>query len=167
MQNTRFSIKLSTGQIKIEKIDENTNAPIADAVFEIYSKELEEVIGTYTTDKDGKIFVENLKVGEYELREITKKGEYQIAENTNIFIQEGKTIEITIKSKKEQVIPDEKPPAPEKDPIDLNGEQDIPNKKPTVPEKEPTVPNKDSTTSSKKPNNLNEKEVKKLPKTGF
>lgn len=175
IQSVRFSMQLGTGQLRIEKVDEETNEPISNVTFELYSKELEEVIGTYITDQEGKIYVENLKVGEYELREIATKEGYEIGENMNISIQEGKTIEITVKSKKtpsnieeepptteeNPPIEDEEPPTVDKEPTDK--EPDIPNKKPTIPEKQET----NSSTASKKPTNVAKEEVKKLPKTGF
>lgn len=101
------------GNLQIRKVDkENHKIPLSDITFELYSKELEKVIGTYITDKEGKIYVENLRIGEYELREITTKEGYEIGENVNISIQEEKTTNIIVENKK---IPQEPPAIPKKE----------------------------------------------------
>lgn len=131
------------GSLQIHKVDkENHEIPLSDVTFELYSKELEEVIGTYITDKDGKIYVENLRIGEYELREITTKEGYEIGENVNISIQAEKTTNITVENKK---IPQEPQNPPEKEEPPTTPEKEEP---PVTPKKEVEVP-------------------KKLPKTGF
>ena len=58
--------KIKTGKIKVYKVDkDNKEVKIEGVKFDIYSEELKKVIGTYTTDKNGEINVENLPVGEY------------------------------------------------------------------------------------------------------
>ncbi len=94
------------GSLQIHKVDkENHKIALSDVIFELYSKELEKVIGTYTTDKEGKIYIENLRIGDYELREITTKEGYEIGENMNISVQAEKTTNIIVKNKKVPTIP--------------------------------------------------------------
>ena len=87
------------GNIQVYKVDkENHKIVLSDVTFELYSKELEKVIGTYVTDKNGEIYVENLRIGEYELREITTKEGYEIGEDVNIFVEWEKTTKVTIEN---------------------------------------------------------------------
>ena len=94
------------GSLQIYKVDkENHKIALSDVIFELYSKELEKVIGTYTTDREGKIYIENLRIGDYELREIITKEGYEIGENMNISVQAEKTTNIIVKKKKMPTIP--------------------------------------------------------------
>lgn len=87
------------GNIQVCKVDkENHKIALSDVTFELYSKELEKVIGTYVTDKEGKIYIENLRIGEYELREITTKEGYEIGEDVNISVEWEKTTKVTIEN---------------------------------------------------------------------
>lgn len=94
------------GSLKIHKIDKNNHEiGLSDVTFELYSKELERVVGTYTTDEKGKISIENLRIGEYEIREIKTKEGYKIGENVNISIQAEETTNITIENEKTPIPP--------------------------------------------------------------
>lgn len=89
------------GNLDIYKIDkDNHKIALSDVTFELYSKELETVIGQYTTDEEGKIHIENLRIGEYELREVKTKEGYEIGENMNISIQAEETTSIIIENQK-------------------------------------------------------------------
>lgn len=104
------------GNLEIYKVDkEDHQITLSGVIFELYSKELEKVIGTYQTDELGKIFVNDLPIGEYELREIQTKEEYEIGENMNISIQWEKTTKITIENKKKPIIPEEQSNEPKKE----------------------------------------------------
>lgn len=157
------------GNLQIQKVDkENHKIPLSNVAFELYSKELEKVIGTYTTDKEGKIYIENLRIGDYKLREITTKEGYEIGENMNISIQAEKTTNITVESKK---IPQESQTPPKEEESTVPPEEETPS----LPEKgeQPVPPEKEESPSSPEkgePSNTPKKEVeapKKLPKTGF
>lgn len=89
------------GNLQIYKVDkENYGIALDDVGFELYSKELDKLIGVYTTDEKGEIFISNLRIGEYELREITTKEGYEIGEDVNIFIEWEKTTNVTIENTK-------------------------------------------------------------------
>ncbi len=94
------------GSLQLYKVDkDNHKMVLSNVTFELYDKELEKLVGTYTTDKNGEIFVDNLPIGEYELREIITKEGYKIGENVNISIQWGKTTQITVENQKKPTIP--------------------------------------------------------------
>ena len=179
------------GNLKIIHVDEETKEPLSDTSFELYSKDWDEVIGTYTTDENGEISIKELRTGEYELRTKVNKDGYENEENQSISIEEGQTIEITVTSRKipsapdnpdkepttpdqepdnpdkEPTNPDQEPDSPDKEPTTPNQEPDNSDKEPTTPNQEPDNPNKEPTSSDKDQTTLAQKEVKKLPKTGF
>ena len=61
LENTR-----KKGNLKLIKVDkDNPNITLGSVAFDLYSEELDKVIGTYYTDANGEILVENLRVGNY------------------------------------------------------------------------------------------------------
>src|SRR5574344_1901470 len=67
----------SNANIKIKKIDEETKAAIEGVTFEI-RKENNEIIGTYTTDKNGEIHLKNIEPGIVKKKEIRTLNNYQL-----------------------------------------------------------------------------------------
>ncbi|MDO4282849.1 MAG: SpaA isopeptide-forming pilin-related protein [Clostridia bacterium] len=65
------------GALKINKIDKNTKEKLKGVEFKILNSNREE-IGTYTTDKDGIILVENLPYGEYYYKEMKTPENYLV-----------------------------------------------------------------------------------------
>lgn len=60
-ENTR-----KTGNLKLIKVDKDNNeVALGNVEFDLYSEEKGKVIGTYHTNVDGEISVENLRVGNY------------------------------------------------------------------------------------------------------
>ena len=58
------------GNIKIKKIDKDNNKiALGNVSFDLYSKEFEKVLGTYATNVDGEILIENIRIGDYVLIE--------------------------------------------------------------------------------------------------
>ena len=89
--------KIKTGKIKVYKVDkDNKEVKIEGVKFEIYSEELKKVIGTYTTDKNGEINVENLPVGEYKVIEKDSNKWYNLADEIKLKVKFNETAEITI-----------------------------------------------------------------------
>ena len=89
--------KLKTGKIKVYKVDkDNKEVKIEGVKFDLYSEELKKVVGTYTTDKNGEINVENLPVGEYKVIEKESNKWYNLADEIKIKVDFNKTAETTI-----------------------------------------------------------------------
>ena len=89
--------KIKTGKIKVYKVDkDNKEVKIEGVKFDIYSEELKKVIGTYTTDKNGEINVENLPIGEYKVIEKASKKWYNLADEIKLKVKFNETAETTI-----------------------------------------------------------------------
>ena len=89
--------KIKTGKIKVYKVDkDNKEVKIEGVKFDIYSEELKKVIGTYTTDKNGEINVENLPVGEYKVIEKASSKWYNLADEIKLKVKFNETAETTI-----------------------------------------------------------------------
>jgi len=97
------------GNLKIYKVDEdNHQIGLGNIEFELYSEELQKIIGTYTTNADGEIYIENLRTGKYKLKEKTTNKWYNLINDLQIEVKwEDNTpiTEITVKNelKKGQV----------------------------------------------------------------
>lgn len=58
------------GNLKIYKVDKDNNKiGLGNVTFDLYSEELEKVIGSYTTNVDGEIYIEQIRTGNYKLIE--------------------------------------------------------------------------------------------------
>lgn len=58
------------GNLKIYKVDKDNNRVVLGNVqFDIYSEQLQKVTGTYTTDVNGKIEINDLRNGNYKIIE--------------------------------------------------------------------------------------------------
>ena len=89
--------QIKTGKIKVYKVDkDNKEVKIEGVKFDIYSEELKKVIGTYTTDKNGEINVENLPIGEYKVIEKASKKWYNLAGEMKLKVKFNETAETTI-----------------------------------------------------------------------
>ncbi len=97
------NLKLNTGKIEINKIDDETSEPIEGAEFELYNSKNEK-LGVYTTDSNGKIEIPNLYQGKYSLKETKTNENYILDENANytidVFYDKTSTINIENKHKK-------------------------------------------------------------------
>ncbi|MDM0612991.1 SpaA isopeptide-forming pilin-related protein, partial [Clostridium perfringens] len=88
------------GTAELIKIDAETKRPLEGAKFELWNGD--KLIGTYTTDKDGKIVVENLEAGNYYWKEIEAPKHYEINEDEDlsfVIAQDGETKTITAENK--------------------------------------------------------------------
>lgn len=90
------------GNLKIYKVDEDNNQiGLGNIEFELYSEELQKVIGTYTTNADGEIYIENLRTGNYKLKEKTTNKWYNLINDLQIQLkwkEETPITEITVKN---------------------------------------------------------------------
>ena len=97
------NLKLNTGKIEINKVDDETSEPIEGAEFELYNSKNEK-LGVYTTDCNGKIEIPNLYQGKYSLKETKTNENYILDENANytieVFYDKTSTINIENKHKK-------------------------------------------------------------------
>ena len=87
------------GNLKVYKVDKDNNKVVLGHVlFDLYSYEQDKVIGTYRTDVNGEIYLENLRVADYALIEKETNRWYNLAENTDIKVEWEKTTETTIEN---------------------------------------------------------------------
>ena len=94
------------GNLKIYKVDkDNHKIALGNVQFDLYSEEFQKVIGTYTTDVNGEISIENLRTGNYKLIEKNTGKWYKLAEDTTVEVKWNTTEENTIENelKKGQV----------------------------------------------------------------
>lgn len=94
------------GNLKIYKVDKDNNRVVLGNVqFDLYSEELQKVIGTYTTDVNGKIEINDLRTGNYKIIEKNTSEWYNLADDVDVKIDWDKTTSITIENelKKGQV----------------------------------------------------------------
>ena len=122
----------TTGSVDILKIDSDTQAPLADAIFEIKDDQGNIVQTNLKTNNQGKIEVANLAAGKYELIEITPPDGYSTQSGPVSFeITAGKVTSVSVTDKKNtQIIP--VPPEP--------GNPEPENPEPPVPPIEPIIP---------------------------
>lgn len=76
------------GDLKIYKVDkDNHKITLGNVEFQLYSEEFGRVIGTYRTDVNGEIKIENLRTGNYKLIETETNRWYNLAEDTEVKIE--------------------------------------------------------------------------------
>lgn len=94
------------GNITITKVDkDNMNITLGNVGFELYNVELDKLIGTYYTDANGKIEINNLRTGDYILKEIETNKWYNLAENQDIQVSWNETTHTQVEDelKKSQI----------------------------------------------------------------
>lgn len=97
-----INIEINKSSLKIVKIDKDTKRPIAGVKFSVKYKDGTN-IGTYTTDENGVIYIENLHQGEIIVKELENNKFYNISKNEYIVelnYNESKNIEIENEIKK-------------------------------------------------------------------
>ncbi|HAT4358406.1 TPA: Cys-Gln thioester bond-forming surface protein [Clostridium perfringens] len=88
--------------VELIKIDADTKRLLEGGVFELWNGE--KVVGEYTTNKDGKISLENLEAGNYYWKEVKAPNNYILDEDKALnfeIIEDGKTITTTVENKVE------------------------------------------------------------------
>ena len=94
------------GNLKVFKVDKDNNQiAIGGVSFDLFSKEQNKVIGTYTTDVNGEIFIKDLRIGDYSLIEKNSNKWYNLADDTDVKVEWNTTTNQTIENelKKGQV----------------------------------------------------------------
>ena len=87
------------GNLKVYKVDKDNNkVALGNVEFDLYSEEFQKVIGTYTTDVNGEIYVEDLRTGDYKWIEKTTNKWYNLAGDTEIKVEWDKTKESVIEN---------------------------------------------------------------------
>ena len=87
------------GNLKIYKVDkDNHKIALGNVEFDLYSDEFKRVIGTYTTNVDGEITINNLRTGSYKLIEKNTGKWYNLAEDTTVEVKWNTTEENTIEN---------------------------------------------------------------------
>lgn len=96
-QMTNEKIK---GDLIFKKVDEDGNA-LAGVKIGVYRKD-GSLYGTYVTDKDGLVYINNIEYGEYEIRELSTIDGYELEDDTLYFsiLDDGKVVELSMVNKK-------------------------------------------------------------------
>ena len=88
------------GNLKIYKVDkDNHKIALGNVKFDLFSEEFQKVIGTYTTNVDGEITINNLRIGEYKLIEKNTGKWYKLADD--------KTVEVKWNTTEENIVENE------------------------------------------------------------
>ena len=94
-----INIKVNKSKIRIVKIDKDTREPIADVKFSVKYNNGQD-IGTYTTDENGVINIDNLHQGQVIIKEIESARGYEL-------VDEEKSIDISYDESKELLLENE------------------------------------------------------------
>ena len=95
----KFTNKHKEGSIKVVKVDEDNNKiGIGGIEFDLYSEEFKKIIGRYVTNRDGEIYINNLRTGKYKLKEVSTNKWYELAQDTEVVVEENKTKEVMIQN---------------------------------------------------------------------
>ena len=87
------------GNLKIYKVDkDNHRIALGNVKFDLFSEEFQKVIGTYTTNVDGEITINNLRIGQYKLIEKNTGKWYNLAEDKTVEVKWNTTEENTIEN---------------------------------------------------------------------
>lgn len=87
------------GNLIINKVDkDNHRIALGNIIFDLYSEEFNKVIGTYTTDVNGKITINNLRTGDYKLIERNTGKWYNLAEDTKVNVSWNETTNAMIEN---------------------------------------------------------------------
>lgn len=94
------------GNLKVYKIDkDNSKISLGGVKFALYSYEFDKIIGYYTTDANGEIYIEGLRTGNWALIEEETNRWYNLADPVDIKVEWNETTDTTIKNelKKSQI----------------------------------------------------------------
>ena len=94
------------GNLIVNKVDkDNHKIPLGNVIFDLFSNEFQRVVGIYSTDVNGIININNLRIGEYSLIEKNTGNWYELAEDSIINITWNDTTEALVENelKKGQV----------------------------------------------------------------
>lgn len=87
------------GNLKVYKVDKDNNKIVlGNVLFDLFSCEFNKVIGTYTTDVNGEIHIENLRTGDYRLIERDTEKWHNLAEDTEIKVEWDETTQAIVEN---------------------------------------------------------------------
>ena len=87
------------GDIKVFKVDKDNNKiGLGNVEFQLYSEEFQRVIGTYRTDVNGEIKIDNLRTGNYKLIETNTNKWYNLAEDTTVKVEWNNVTNATVEN---------------------------------------------------------------------
>ena len=87
------------GNVKVFKVDKDNNKiTLGNVKFDLYSVEFDKVIGSYATDENGEINIENLRTGDYKLIEKETNKWYDLTDDTEIRVEWDTTINTIIEN---------------------------------------------------------------------
>ena len=94
--------KARRGDLELLKVDKDDNSKtLPDVEFELIDKN-NNVVVTKSTDENGKIIFENVKIGDYILRETKTLDDYNLIYDQNVTIQENETYRIKVENEKKK-----------------------------------------------------------------
>ncbi|MFC0299701.1 SpaA isopeptide-forming pilin-related protein [Virgibacillus soli] len=88
----------TTGSVSLIKVDDETGETLTGAIFALQDREGNTLLEELTTDENGKIFVDDLKPGNYQFVEIKAPSDYTLDEEPipfTIDLGQSETLEIT------------------------------------------------------------------------
>lgn len=84
------------GSVKVIKYDKDNNEiRLSDVEFKLYNEQQKE-IGTYKTDKNGEIYIENLDIGKYTLKETETNVGYDLTDDITFIVEYKKTTTLEV-----------------------------------------------------------------------
>ncbi len=87
------------GNLSVFKVDkDNHKVALGNVIFDLFSYEFNRVIGSYTTNVDGELTINNLRIGKYSLIEKNTGKWYNLADDTDVNIEWNKTTNTTIEN---------------------------------------------------------------------
>lgn len=88
-----------TGNLQVFKTDKDNNKiGLGNVEFDLYSKELNKVIGTYHTDENGILTIKNLRVAKYSLIEKKTNKWYNLTDDTDLKVEWNETTNVTVEN---------------------------------------------------------------------
>ena len=97
-----FTNKHKKGNLKILKVDKDNNSITLGAIeFDLLDEE-KNIIEHLKTDVNGEVYIENINIGNYTLKETLTKKEYNLCVDENIIVEWNETSKITIENEKKK-----------------------------------------------------------------
>lgn len=98
-KNIEINNERRKGNVSIYKVDaDNNKIGIEGVEFELYSHEENKTVGRYVTDKDGKINIQGLNIGEYSIIEKKTNQWYNLSESKDVIVKWDQNVDITIEN---------------------------------------------------------------------
>ena len=97
--NKEITNEHKRGNLSVFKVDKDNNKiTLGNVKFDLFSYEFNKVIGSYVTNVDGEIHINNLRIGKYSLIEKNTGKWYNLADNTDVKVEWNTTTDTTIEN---------------------------------------------------------------------